>query len=173
MAARRPEIKPRCAANQRRCKKRSRLPLFKGELAPCGHGARRVEMAEIDAPARDVVGRHLEPDTVAGEDTNAVLPHLAAGVSEDARAVGELDPELRVRKDFLHRPFHFNHVFLSHPYSITLLSSEFLRFSHEPRAKCGHGRALGNDFGTDEEVSRSRLPFDRERLDEALRAEIS
>src|SRR3954467_15148974 len=125
MAARRPEIKPRCAANQRRCKKRSRLPLFKGELAPCGHGARRVEMAEIDAPARDVVGRHLEPDAVAGEDTNAVLPHLAAGVSEDARAVGELDPELRVWKDFLHRPFHFNHVFLSHPYSITLLSSGF------------------------------------------------
>src|SRR5687767_6670890 len=57
------------------------LPLLEGNLAP-GRGDEVVLVPEIDASARDVVGRDLQAHAVAGEDADAVLPHPAAGVGE-------------------------------------------------------------------------------------------
>src|SRR4051812_12778718 len=82
----------RNAANQGRCKKRSRirsllrfpeLPFFVGELALVIHRGRgTVEVAEADAAAGNVVGRHLEAHAVARDDADAPLAHLAACIRE-------------------------------------------------------------------------------------------
>src|SRR5438132_498467 len=55
-------------------------------------------VAVDDATARQVVGRQLDHDLVLGEDSDVVLPHLAADVRQDLVPVLELDPEHRVRQ---------------------------------------------------------------------------
>src|SRR5688572_10410050 len=90
------------------------LALLVGDLPlRIAHRGGAVEVAEADAPARHVVRRHLEADAVAGEDADAVLAHLAAGIGEHAGAVGQLDPELGIRQDFLDRAFHLDHLFFA------------------------------------------------------------
>src|SRR3954471_20622645 len=39
--------------------------------------------AERDAALAEVIGRHLDIDPVAGQDPDAILPHLAARVRQD------------------------------------------------------------------------------------------
>jgi len=68
-------------------------------------------VAEVDAPARHVVGRHLEVHAIAGDDADAVLAHLAAGIGEHLGAVGEQDAELGIRQHLLHGAFHLDHRF--------------------------------------------------------------
>src|SRR5439155_1322059 len=48
-----------------------------------------------DAPAGQIVGRQLDPDTVARQDANEVHAQLAADVGEDAVTVLQLDREHR------------------------------------------------------------------------------
>ena len=50
-------------------------------------------VAESDAPLRQVVGRHLHPDLVAGKDLDIMHAHLASDVSGDFVAVLEFDAE--------------------------------------------------------------------------------
>src|SRR5690606_3730262 len=59
-------------------------------------------VAVDDPPAGQVVGRKLHHDPILGQDADVVLPHLAADVGQHPVAVGELDPEHRVRKRLHH-----------------------------------------------------------------------
>src|SRR5690606_19668631 len=65
-------------------------------------GGRWLLVPVDDPPAGQVVRRKLHHDPVLGQDADVVLPHLAADVSQHAMAVGELDPEHRVRKRLDH-----------------------------------------------------------------------
>src|SRR5213083_2061326 len=58
----------------------------------------RSLVAVDDAPSGEVVRRQFDDDPVLGQDTDVVLPHLAADVSQDLVSVGELDPEHGVRE---------------------------------------------------------------------------
>src|SRR5712692_5372003 len=73
-----------------------------------------VEVAEIDAPAGDVIGRDLERHAVARNDADMALAHLAAGIREHARAVRQRDAELRVRQHLLHGAVHLDELFFRH-----------------------------------------------------------
>src|SRR5215467_5600381 len=53
----------------------------------------RSAVSEDDPAARKVVGRELHPHAVAGQDPDAVAPHLPGRVPEGLVAVVELDPE--------------------------------------------------------------------------------
>src|SRR5262245_4309460 len=122
--------------NQAARKNRSAYrPTLRRELPSPGWPARRranrrfVLVAVVDAPTRDVIGRHLEGDSIAGEDADAVLPHLAACVSEDDRAVLQGDAKLRVRQHFLDSAFHLQHLFFGH-------TAKWARWRPVSRANC-------------------------------------
>src|SRR4051812_25035249 len=114
----------RNAANQARCKKRSwirslqvflELSFFVGELALVIHRGRgTVQVAEADAAARNVVGRHLEAHAIAGDDADAPLAHLAARIGKYLRTVRELHTKLGVRQHLFYGAFHLDHLFLGH-----------------------------------------------------------
>lgn len=53
-----------------------------------------------DAATGQVVGRQLDDDSVGRENTDVVLPHLAADRGQHAMAVDEFHPEHRVRQCF-------------------------------------------------------------------------
>src|SRR3954454_8092149 len=89
------------------------LPLPVNRLAlRVVHRCTLVLVPVVDAPAGDVVRRDLEPHAIAGENADAMLTHASAGVGEHARAVLQLDAELRVRQHFLDGAVHFQHFFL-------------------------------------------------------------
>src|SRR5258708_28800571 len=99
----------------RRVTSETELALLVGEFALVVH--RRggtVQVAEADAAAGDVVGRHLEADAVARDDSDAALARLAAGIGEHLRAVRELHAELGVRQHLFDGAFHLHHFFLGH-----------------------------------------------------------
>src|SRR6266852_4969499 len=104
------------------------LPEIKEELLlAVGHfpalGRRAdVQVAEVDAPAGDVVGRNLERHAVARDDADMALAHLAAGIREHARAVRQRDAELRVRQHLLHGAFHLDELFFRHRVAQYVLS---------------------------------------------------
>src|SRR5690606_12062048 len=58
----------------------------------------RSAVAVDNPPARQVVRREFDHYAVLWEDSDVVLPHLAADVSEYFVAVGELHPEHGVRE---------------------------------------------------------------------------
>src|SRR5690349_19501824 len=90
----------------------ARLALLVGEFSPPGRGRRAVQMAVVDAPARDVVRRHLQAHPVARDDADAPLAHLAAGVREHVGAVLQAHAELRIRQHLVNRALHLDHLFL-------------------------------------------------------------
>jgi len=59
---------------------------------------------------------HLNP--VAGQNTNAILTHLACRMCDDFMAVFKLDPERGVGQKFLHDTGEFEHFFLGHGHSL-------------------------------------------------------
>lgn len=67
-----------------------------------------------DAPLGGVVGGNLYADTVAGEDTDEVHPHLATDVSEDNVTVFKLHAEHRVWQSLNDDPLNLNCFFFCH-----------------------------------------------------------
>src|SRR5437773_6768993 len=68
-----------------------------GGSAPTGQpAAERLLVAVDDPSAVEVVRRELDLHPVAGEDTDAVAPHLPGRVSERFVAAVESDPEITV-----------------------------------------------------------------------------
>ena len=65
-----------------------------------------------DAAAREVVRAHLDPDSIAEQDTNAKLAHFPARVRQKLVPIIELDFELRIRQGVDHRAVHFDRVVL-------------------------------------------------------------
>src|SRR6186997_2055165 len=62
-------------------------------------------VAERDAATREVVGRELDLDSVAGRDADVVLPHLPGDRGEHGVAFVELHPEHRARERLDHLAF--------------------------------------------------------------------
>src|SRR5690348_10487592 len=72
-------------------------------------------VAVDDAPPGQVIGRKLHDHPVLGQDTDVVLPHLAADVRQDLVAIGELHPEHRIREWLDHSALDLDGpVFLRH-----------------------------------------------------------
>src|SRR6266852_6430365 len=63
-------------------------------------------VAVDDAAARQVVGRELDADAIAGRDSNEVAAHAAGRVGDELVAVFELDLEHRVRQSLRDRGVH-------------------------------------------------------------------
>ena len=107
-----------------------------GTMPICARSASRRGLAEARTSARrghlkrkvirpllKIVGRHLDVHPVAGQHADAVLPHLAGGVRENAVLVVELDAEHGVGQQLHHRPAEFDHVLFRHPASCKMLIS--------------------------------------------------
>src|SRR5690606_41135167 len=58
-------------------------PFSASNVGPAAQGAGASLEAVCDAPLGEVVGRHLDEDTVTGEDTDAILAHLARRMGDD------------------------------------------------------------------------------------------
>src|SRR6056297_3164961 len=80
-------------------------------------GSRLLE-AVIDPPLGQVIGGHFHLHLVARQNADAVLAHLACRVRDDLMAVLKLDPECRVRQEFLDDTGKFERVFLGHGLSL-------------------------------------------------------
>src|SRR5882762_5064497 len=65
-----------------------------------------LAVAVDDAAARQVVGRELDADAVAGRDSNEVAAHTAGRVGDELVAVFELHLEHRVRQSLRDRGVH-------------------------------------------------------------------
>src|SRR5689334_14042381 len=91
------------AASSRKRNRAERLAFLEGESLLRGRGRRLVQVAEVDPPSREVVGRHLEGDPVAGDDADVVPAYLAPGIGKNLHTVGQLHPELRVGEHLLYR----------------------------------------------------------------------
>src|SRR5688572_16738944 len=67
-------------------------------------GGETLLLVAVDDPAAgQVVRAELDDDAVLREDPDVVLAHLARDVGEHLVAVGQLDPEHRVRESLDHR----------------------------------------------------------------------
>src|SRR5712691_1033867 len=88
------------------------------ELLPRGRTAHRrsalVLVAEYEPALLQVVGRHLDGDTIARQRLDAVLFHLARGVGDDHVAAVELNAIARVRQDFGDEALELEQLFFRH-----------------------------------------------------------
>src|SRR3990172_4171547 len=87
------------------------------------HRVPRLLQAVRDPTPSEVVGRQLNADPVAGQDSDEVHPELAADVRKDAMTVLELHREHRVRQRLDDGSFDFDRVLLRQPCSLVLLST--------------------------------------------------
>src|SRR6478609_6075627 len=72
-----------------------------------GRGA-LVLVPEDDSALVEVVGAHLDSDTIALDRLDAVLLHLAGRVGNHLVAVVELHAKARIGEDFRHRALEFH-----------------------------------------------------------------
>jgi hypothetical protein len=73
-----------------------------------------LTFAVHDASAVQVIRTDLNHDSIAGNDSNEVLTHLAGNVCHHLMTILEFDPELCVRQSFHHTSFYLNCFFLWH-----------------------------------------------------------
>ena len=72
-------------------------------------------MAETDAAALQIVGRHFHDHAVAHAGADAEFAHLPRGVSEHLMLVVELHPEIAVRQNLGNCPIELQQFFFRHP----------------------------------------------------------
>src|SRR5262245_44972616 len=89
-----PELLCRCGSPRRR-----------------GHAASGILVPENHAALVEIIGRHLDSHAVSRERLNAVLAHLAGGVSNQGVAVVELNAISRIREKLLDDTLKFNQLF--------------------------------------------------------------
>jgi hypothetical protein len=71
-------------------------------------------VAEVDAPLRQVVRRHLDRHAIARENTDAVLLHPPRRVGDHLMPIVEFHAATSVRQDFVHHAFELEHFFFGH-----------------------------------------------------------
>ena len=71
-------------------------------------------MPESNAGFAQVVGGHLDIDSVAYADADKMFAHFAGNVSEDLVAIGQSYPKHCPGKDLRYRTCQFNWLFLRH-----------------------------------------------------------
>src|SRR4051812_15097444 len=83
-----------------------------------------------DPTARQVVGRKLHSDAVAGQDPDEVHPKLSGDMRQHAVPVLQLNSEHRVRQWFDNRAFHLDRISFRH-------GRCWVPFSHGMPARAG------------------------------------
>ena len=71
-------------------------------------------MTEVDAPFREIVGRHLNGHLIAGENSDAVLLHAASGVGNHLVPIVQLYASASVGQYLDHNAFELEHLFFRH-----------------------------------------------------------
>ncbi len=86
------------------------------EIGRCAGLRRGAGLSETvgDTALGEVVGRHFDENLVAGQNTDAVLPHAARGVGDDFMFVFQLHAEGRVGQEFGHDSREFENFFFCH-----------------------------------------------------------
>jgi hypothetical protein len=74
------------------------------------HGA--LCFAEYNSRFGHVVGRNLDFDSDAWHDSNKILSHFAADVSQDLLSVGQINAQHRIGKHFRHDALRDQRFFL-------------------------------------------------------------
>ncbi len=74
----------------------------------------RLFEAVVDPTLGQIIGRHLDLNLVASQNTDAVFAHLACRMCDDLMAVFQLDPKRRIWQEFLHDTGKFEQFFLRH-----------------------------------------------------------
>ena len=72
-------------------------------------------MTETDPSTLQIVGRHLDDDTIADAGADAELAHLPRGVGQHLVLVIEFHPEVAVGQDLGHRTIEFEQFLFRHP----------------------------------------------------------
>ena len=109
-----------------------------------------------DATLRQIVGRHLDIDAIAGKNADVVAAQTAGDVGQDGVAVFELDRERRAGEDLLDRTeqlerglfgiFDFDRGRLDRAFAAGLLSTAYgSPLSGTWRRKYGMGRAQASN----------------------------
>ncbi len=80
-------------------------------------------MAEADAAAIEIVGRHLDDDAIADTGADAELSHLAGGIRQHLVIVVEFHPEIAVRENLGNRTVKFQQFLFRHPIVSSCLNS--------------------------------------------------
>src|SRR5215468_6681739 len=89
-----------------------RRSYFHGMLRPLPLPGLRLLEPVRDAAARQIVGRQLDLDPVAGQDPDEVHAHLARDVGQHAVPIVQLDAEHGVRQGLDDLPLHLDRVVL-------------------------------------------------------------
>lgn len=71
-------------------------------------------IAVNDTAFREIVGRHLDIDTVPRNDADEKLPHLAGEQAQYLMSVVQLDAKLSIRKSVRHHAFLFDGFLFGH-----------------------------------------------------------
>src|SRR5947209_10016939 len=97
-----------------------------GTTATAPGGSTRDELlVAVDDPAAiEVVRRELDLHAVAGEDTDAIAPHLPGRIAERFVAAVESDPEITVPQSLDDLAVELDLLFLLGDYASSLLRSD-------------------------------------------------
>src|SRR5258707_1297492 len=110
-----------CETGFVRSTRRFRYSTKAGPLAPeigaAGRGRAFLFLAEIDASAREIVGRDFHDDPIADPGADAEFAHLARHVREDLVLIVERDAIIAVRQHLGHGAAEFEQLFFGHPLS--------------------------------------------------------
>src|SRR5277367_6201381 len=93
-----------------------------------------VLVAKINAPLRQIVGRHLDRDAVARKNTDAVFLHSARRIGEGFVTVVELHAKPRIREKLEHGTFEFDQFFLSQKHLLAVFRKNGGRRVASPRS---------------------------------------
>src|SRR6266404_2699151 len=85
------------------------------EIGAAGSGRAFLFLAEIDASAREIVGRDFHDDPIADPGADAEFAHLARHVREDLVLIVERDAIIAVRQHLAHGAAEFEQLFFGHP----------------------------------------------------------
>jgi hypothetical protein len=96
------------------CSARLAAALMMSALGLAGANGWPRLVAKDDPSLIQIVGCHLNGDTVSGGHSDPVFLHAARGVGNDGMPIVHLHTHPAIREDFNHSTFEFEHFFLSH-----------------------------------------------------------
>src|SRR5882724_3099650 len=122
--------------------------LLPAPLRPSGSPG--LDVAESNPPFAHVIGREFERDSVARQNADAVLAHLAGRIREQLVTVVQRHAETRVGQHFADDTVHFECFFLRHrepPLKAKTGRTGMCRFAPRVRRKSGGRSGSDLDFG--------------------------
>ena len=77
-----------------------------------------------DSAAGDVIGRHLNRNFIAGENSNEIHPEFSGNMRQNNMSVSDIHLEHRIGQGFNHCSFQFDYIVFSQSF---LSSTQFLK----------------------------------------------